>query len=284
MLSSIWYALLWSHAVVALALRFPLFSTSFTGESSLPFPSIKSARGAQQSWFMEASWTWIARRGKCERAWMQSEIRSAIQTPPAFLNLSNVSSKASIALLIIGRIIDKPRIELIRSNIIEAVDEHRVDAFLNLGTGREGWEDGEIGPERHRNDVELAVKLLRPKVWSLNSLDIPSNVHLCKGEQTNNTCTADDASEYVGCYKHKGNQKLCSRCDSLKYFQQFGRLFLTYVYAKEYEAMHSHQYLYFVRLRTDLYGSPIMQVPFPAWSHWLKFDQGKIYMNGNQAN
>eukprot|EP00747_Dinoflagellata_sp_TGD_P129576 gnl/TRDRNA2_/TRDRNA2_174705_c0_seq4.p2 gnl/TRDRNA2_/TRDRNA2_174705_c0~~gnl/TRDRNA2_/TRDRNA2_174705_c0_seq4.p2 ORF type:complete len:135 (-),score=13.89 gnl/TRDRNA2_/TRDRNA2_174705_c0_seq4:175-579(-) len=47
---------------------------------------------------------------------------------------------------------------------------------------------------------------------------------------------------------------------------------------KKYEALHSLQYKYFVRLRTDLKSATKFPMPFPAWTHWSKFDQGKLYI------
>eukprot|EP00747_Dinoflagellata_sp_TGD_P129580 gnl/TRDRNA2_/TRDRNA2_174705_c0_seq8.p1 gnl/TRDRNA2_/TRDRNA2_174705_c0~~gnl/TRDRNA2_/TRDRNA2_174705_c0_seq8.p1 ORF type:complete len:404 (-),score=34.99 gnl/TRDRNA2_/TRDRNA2_174705_c0_seq8:175-1386(-) len=214
---------------------------------------------------------WTARNGKCEREEMQPEIRSAIQTPPTVLKYSNVGSKASIALLLLGRSANVDDSKRIKTNFIEAVGEDHVDTFLNVGA------DG--------GELLAAVQLLRPKVWSLNNFTLPTNFSLCKGEQRKGTCIAEDNNQdtNVGCYKHDdAGRPFCSRCDTLKYYQQFGRIFLTYTYAKEYEALHSLQYMYFVRMRTDLIGWK--GTPFFLWSEWSRvFDQSKIYIKRLEA-
>ena len=87
-------------------------------------------------------------------------------------------------------------------------------------------------------------------------------------------CEAQDAGNLnhsVGCYVKQGRG--CQTCDALKYYRQFGRLLVAYHAALEHEAAcgpSALRYGWFLRVRTDLLGTPRHLARWPVYRARLR--------------
>ena len=204
-------------------------------------------------------------------------------SPPGVVELHEATKAAAIAVLITGRLAEPvqppslpTRLHTLRE-LLGQIGRAHTDVYLS--TDDPAPTNGGL--------FALACELLHP-VWTqrVDWLAAPLPAANCR-LGTGRICQADDSADHsthIGCYADGG--RACAKCNTSKYFAQFGRLLHAWRAARERERARGLPYAWAMRIRTDARGAPSFLPPFDPDREWSesKMPNHTVYGFGLAGN
>ena len=185
------------------------------------------------------------------------------------INYPEVKTGSEVALLITGLFNPTDRagstLATRLQGLADAIGGDHLHAFINAGLEREPADlmerdDAAIRAAALLKKAPVLVRVLSKSpvtAWEVTRMSVSSHLPCRPGPPA---CISSDStgvykSQQIGCYRDHGRS--CTRCDTRKYWAQFGRLALSLEMVRAYEAHRDAQYRWLVRLCADFKNTPL---------------------------